>query len=62
MDHYAKEKGFQDANWARSLAAVIDPDHIGDPVRYIKPFFSLEDATDYLTWRRSKWSVGKMAA
>jgi hypothetical protein len=62
FDHYAKEKGFQEGNWARSLAAVIDPDHIGDPVRYIKPFFSLEDATDYLTWRRGKWSVGKMAA
>lgn len=62
FDHYAKEKGFQEGNWARSLAAVIDPDHIGDPVRYIKPFFSLEDATEYLTWRRGNWSVGRRAA
>jgi hypothetical protein len=41
FDHYAKEKGFKESNWARSMAAVIDPDFADDPVRYIKPFFSL---------------------
>jgi len=61
MDHYARDKGFQENNWARSMAAVIDPDFANDPVRYIKPFFSLEDATEYLTWRRSKWGFGKTA-
>jgi hypothetical protein len=58
MDHYAAEKGFQDGNWARSMAAVIDPDHAHDPVRFVKAFFSLEEAAEYLTWRREKWELG----
>lgn len=62
FDGYAKEKGFQDGNWARSMAAVVDPDYAHDPVRYIKPFFSLEDAAEYLTWRRNKWATGRRAA
>ena len=62
FDHYAKEKGFKESNWARSMAAVIDPDYADDPVRYIKPFFSLEEAAEYLTWRRAKWDAGKSAA
>jgi hypothetical protein len=62
FDHYAKEKGFKESNWARSMAAVIDPDYADDPVRYIKPFFSLEEAAEYLTWRRGKWEAGRSAA
>jgi hypothetical protein len=54
FDHYAKEKGFQDSNWARAMAAVVDPAHAGDPVRFIKPFFNLEDAADYLAFLRRK--------
>jgi hypothetical protein len=62
FDHYAAEKGFQDTNWARSMGAVINPDHADDPTRYIKPFFNLEEMAEYLTWRRGKWEVGKSAA
>lgn len=62
MDSYAKEKGFHDGNWARSMAAVINPDYGDDPVRFIRPFFSLEEAAEYLTWRRGKWNAGKSAA
>jgi hypothetical protein len=62
MDHYAAEKGFQDGNWARSMAAVIDPDHAHDPVRFVKAFFSLEEAAEYLTWRREKWELGYSAS
>jgi hypothetical protein len=54
FDHYAKEKGFKEANWARSMAAVVDPEFAHDPVRYIKPFFDLEDAADYLAFLRRK--------
>ena len=61
-DHYAKEKGFKDENWARSMGAVINPEHSDDPVRFIKPFFSLEEMAEYLTWRRQKWELGKSAA
>lgn len=62
FDRYAKDKGFQDGNWARAMAAVVDPDLAHDPVRYIKPFYSLEDAAEYLTWRRAKWERGYSAA
>jgi hypothetical protein len=62
FDHYAAEKGFQDGNWARSMAAVVDPDFADDPVRFIKVFFSLEEAAEFLTWRRAKWDVGSRAA
>ena len=62
FDHYAAEKGFQDTNWARSMGAVINPDHADDPTRYIKPFFNLEEMAEYLTWRRGKWELGKTAA
>lgn len=61
FDRYAKEKGFQDGNWARSMAAVVDPDYADDPVRYIKPFFSLEEAAEYLSWRRARYEVGRAA-
>lgn len=62
FDHFAKEKGFREANWARSMCAVVDPAYAHDPVRFIKPFYDLEDASEYLTWRRSKWELGKSAA
>jgi hypothetical protein len=62
FDKYAREKGFQEGNWARSMAAVVDPDLASDPVRFIKVFFSLGEAAEYLTWRRAKWSVGKTPA
>jgi hypothetical protein len=60
-DHYAKEKGFKEENWARAMGAVINPDYSEDPVRFIKPFFNLEEMAEYLTWRRGKWEVGKSA-
>ena len=57
FDHYAAEKGFNESNWARSMSAVIDPDQAHDPVRFIKPFFSLEEAADYLTYLRRRTHV-----
>lgn len=62
FDKYAAEKGFQDGNWARSMAVVVDPDHAADPVRFIKAFFSLQEAAEYLTWRRGRWDLGRSAA
>jgi hypothetical protein len=62
MDKYAKTKHFKQENWARSLAVTVDPEYAHDPVRYIKPWFSLEEAAEYLTWRRNKWGSQKSAA
>lgn len=61
-DKFARDKHFQENNWARSMAAVIDPDYADDPARFIKPFYSLEDASEYLTWKRRKFEVGRKAA
>lgn len=61
FDKYQKEKHFKEENWARAFAAVIDPDYAHDPVKYIKPFFSLEEAADYLTWKRARFEVGRAA-
>lgn len=62
VDEYAREKGFQQQNWAKSMAAIIDPDFAHDPVRFIRPCFSLEEAAEYLTWRRARWSVARRPA
>lgn len=62
FDKYAKDKGFQDGNWARAMGAVIDPDYAHDPVKFIRPCYSLEDTAEYLTWRREKWVLGKSHA
>lgn len=62
FDKYAKDKGFQDGNWSRVMTAVVDPAFADDPVRYIKPFFDMEDAAEYLTWRRGKWEHGYSAS
>lgn len=62
IDTFAKEKHFKSENWAKSIAAVVNPDYAHDPVRYIMPFFSVEEAAEYLTWRRAKWGAQKSAA
>lgn len=62
FDNFARTKGFKDENWARSMGAVINPDLAGDPVRYITRCFSIEEAAEYLTWRRQKWELGKTHA
>lgn len=55
FDHYAREKGFKEENWARSMMAIIDPDFAGDPVRFITPCFSLTQGLEFLAWRRENW-------
>lgn len=62
FDKYQKEKHFKEENWARALGATIDPDHADSPVRFIKPWFDLQEMAEYLIWRRSKWELGKKAA
>lgn len=62
LDPFAHEKHFKPENWAPSMMAVIDPDFAADPVRFVRPCFSIEEGAEYLTWRREKWSLGKRAA
>jgi hypothetical protein len=59
MDVYADDKGFQDGNWARSMGALVDPQYAHDPVRYIQPFFNLEELAEVLTWKRARFEAGR---
>ena len=61
MDSYADEKGFHDGNWARSMGAIVDPAHASDPVRYVQPFFNIEEMAEVLTWKRGKYDVARAA-
>lgn len=58
FDKFARDKGLKEENWARTMAAVIDPDHADNPRRFVKPFFDLDDAAEYLAWRRQKHELG----
>lgn len=57
FDKYAKDKGFQDGNWARSMFAIVDPMMAHDPIRHIHPFYSLEEGCEVLSWKRSKFEA-----
>lgn len=61
-DSYAKEKGFKNENYSPSMMAIIDPQFADDPVRFVRPCFSIQEGCEYLTWRRSKWELGKTSA
>lgn len=62
IDPFQHERHFKLENWAPSMMAVIDPDYAGDPVRFVRACYSLEEGAEYLKWRRQKWSLGKRAA
>jgi hypothetical protein len=62
LDPYGIEKGLKPENWAKSMMAVIDPDHADNPVRFVRPCFSIEEGAEYLTWRRSHWRAGRTRA
>lgn len=59
FDEHAREKHFHGENWARGMGVVIDPALAGDPVRYVKTLFSIEETAEYLTWRRSLWAKAR---
>lgn len=59
FDKYADDGGFKEANWARSMLAIVNPDQAHDPVRYIKVFFDLEEGADVLAWMRNRFKRGK---
>ena len=58
IDDYAVEKGFRPNNWTPNMAVVVDPAMAGDPLRFITAFWDLEEACDFLTWKRSRFDGG----
>lgn len=57
FDHYAKEKGFKEENWARSMVAIIDPRFAHDPVEFITVRFSVPAGMRELRARRAEWAA-----
>lgn len=57
IDDYAIEKGFRPVNWTPNMAVIIDPAYADDPLRFITAFWDLEEACDFLTWKRERFSA-----
>lgn len=57
FDHYAREKGFKEENWARSMVAIIDPRFAHDPVEFITVRFSVPAGMRELRARRADWAA-----
>lgn len=52
-DHFAKTKGFPDANFAPSAVNIIDPD-AADETQLVTTFFNVQEAAEYLKYKRRK--------
>ena len=59
VDEYAIERGFPQRNWTPNMAVVVDPDRADDPRRFITAFWDLEEACDYLAFKRQRFDEGK---
>ena len=53
VDDFAKERGYRTKRLASGVSVVLDP-AAAVPAERIKPFWDVEAAADYLSWRRSK--------
>jgi len=53
IDDFALQKNFRDHKIWESMCFIIDP-YQDDPLRFIKPVFSLQEAAEELKWKRKK--------
>jgi len=51
IDDYAESKSLREHNIFQSMAFIVDPGQ-EDPLRFIKPVFSLDEAAEELTYKR----------
>lgn len=58
LDRYADTLGLPDQNISECMVTIIDPD-APDERRLITVFLDVEEAAEYLTWRRAKHAGGK---
>jgi hypothetical protein len=52
IDHFADQHGYASQKYGSSITAIIDP--TSDGPKRINCFADLEEAADFLTWKRSK--------
>ena len=60
-DRYADEKGLPDQNFTENVVTVIDPDAASER-HLVTVFLNVEEGAEFLTWKRSKFAMGKRAA
>lgn len=53
MDDYAKVKGYDEQNYGHAIGCIIDP-QAKNPTSFMTCFADLEEAADYLTWKRGR--------
>jgi hypothetical protein len=56
-DRFAEEKGFPNENFCCAPVTIIDPTEPDDSTRCVTVFFNLEEAAEYLTWKRKRAGV-----
>lgn len=55
IDAYAIQEGFPDANVSPAFVTIIDPKYADDDPRLITTIYDVEEAAEYLTWKRSRY-------
>lgn len=54
LDRYAKEMGLPNQNISPSATTIIDPQYADDDPRLVTVIHDVEEAADYLTWKRGR--------
>lgn len=55
FDHYALTKGYEEQQYGHAIGVIIDPNET-NPAKFVQCFADLEEAAEYLTWKRSKYA------
>lgn len=57
VDRFAEERGFLNENFTCAPVTIIDPTEPDNSPRCVVVMFDLEEAADYLTWKRKRAGV-----
>jgi hypothetical protein len=48
-------KGYEEQQYGHAIGVIIDPNET-NPAKFVQCFADLEEAAEYLTWKRSKYA------
>jgi hypothetical protein len=55
FDQHAEEKNLPNQNIFPAMVTIIDPAYEDDSPNLIVPMFAVEEAAEYLTWKRKEF-------
>jgi hypothetical protein len=58
-DDYAAASGFPDQNAFPACVTIIDPQYADNDTRLVTVIPDVQEAAEYLTWKRAKWGQSK---